>query len=83
MRRTREKLNGDTVTTLAILPSLATPPLAQRATGKVMKAERRDQENMNPNARLAREVKGWRGYDPLRKSAWSAMDQRHRSTRNM
>jgi hypothetical protein len=67
MRRTRKKLNGDTVTTLPILPSLATPPLAQREAGKVMKAEWRDPEGLNPNARLTREVKGWRGYDPLRK----------------
>jgi hypothetical protein len=56
--------------TLPALPSLDAhidkPPTAQRTTGKAMPAAWRDPEDVNPNARTAREVRGWRRADPLR-----------------
>jgi hypothetical protein len=55
-------------TTLPPLPSLAQPPQIQRDTRKVMKGEWRDPDDTTPTAaRIARNVVGWRGFDPLRK----------------
>jgi hypothetical protein len=55
-------------TTLPPLPSLAQPPDIQRDTHKVMRDEWRDPDDMTPNAaRTARNIVGWRGFDPLRK----------------
>lgn len=53
--------------TLPVLPSLMEPPAVQIANQQVMKSSWRDPDDLNPHQRLAREVTGYRGFDPLRK----------------
>jgi hypothetical protein len=53
--------------TLFPLPSLVEPPAVQLVNQTAMKAIWTDPEDVNPNRKLAREITGFRGFDPLRK----------------
>jgi hypothetical protein len=55
--------------TLPLLPSLApeVPPLIQLRTGKVVRAEWRDPDDLDPKRRVARTIQGYRAHCPLRR----------------
>jgi hypothetical protein len=67
-----KRRRGRTTNTLHPLASLDMPPSVRRSQRDgptaVAKAEWRDPDDVTPNAsRYAREITGWRTYDPLRK----------------
>jgi hypothetical protein len=54
-------------TPLLPMPLAGLPPEHQLASGKAMRSEWTDPDDLEPNRRVARVITGYRGFDPLRK----------------